>query len=68
MRGYLIQLDLKSLALRASQILGCRLSVAEVREILCRAGSVECAGGWLMSDLRPLMMACLEPSGFHGEV
>ena len=67
MSSYLVQLDLISLARRLSQSLGCRLSAADVRKILHRAGSVELSGGWLMSDLRPLMVAYAVHAALGGD-
>jgi hypothetical protein len=67
MTGYLLQLDLTAFARRLSQSLGCLLNAADVREILNGAGSVEFAGGWLMNDLRPLMLVFLEPDCVGGD-
>ena len=63
MNTYLIQFDLSILGARLSRALNCQLSITEVREFLEQAGFVESPQGWVTDDLRPLMLAYLQPTG-----
>ena len=61
MNAYLVHFDLAQLSQRLSEWFSCRLSVADVRELLQAAGFVESTYGWLTSDLRPLMLVSVPP-------
>ena len=61
MNAYLVQLDLSALSKRLSRWLGCRLSVADVRDLLRRTGFTESDFGWLTTDVRPMILAYVRP-------
>lgn len=64
MAAYYVQCDLGEMSERLSRALGGTVDVADAREILMGAGFVEYHGGWLASDLRPLMLALINRPGW----
>jgi hypothetical protein len=46
---------------RLSALFGCAITVGEVRGMFRDLGYVESGQGWLVSDLRPLMLAVMDP-------
>ena len=61
MATYLVQLDLNSIGTELSAALGTTIAPADVREILQGVGYVESSQGWVVKDLRPLMLALGRP-------
>ena len=61
MATYLVQLDLQTIGTELSNTLGTTINPTDVREILLGVGYVESAQGWLVKDLRPLMLALGRP-------
>ena len=61
MNAQVLQIDLPRLSERLSRWFGCRVSVAEVRDLLQSVGFVRSPHGWITNDLRPLMLLCQEP-------
>ncbi len=61
MNAYLVQFDLRRLSERLSRWFGCRVSVADVRELLRNAGFSESPLGWTTADVRPCLIAYLRP-------
>ncbi len=61
MATYFVELDLQTIGAEMSASLGCQVLASDVREILKSVGYVESNRGWLVKDLRPLMLALGKP-------
>lgn len=61
MAAYLVQINVRRVSERLSRWLGCRVSTADVREVLRKAGFSESPFGWITADIRPCLIAYVPP-------
>ena len=61
MAAYLVKINVHRVSERLSRWLGCRVSPADVRELLREAGFAESPLGWITADIRPCLIAYVRP-------
>lgn len=61
MDTYFVDLDMNRMSRRLTALFGCPITAGDVRGMFRDLGYIESGRGWLVRDLRPLILAVTDP-------